>query len=212
MNKKYLAFGFIGLFMVAFAAAAIAMNFATVQTDIEAEALITLDQDLFTFDGEEILNDGKNHYLLIKGENHLDVEIPADVVITITKDGETITDATGIHIAVDAGGDMHYTYEESYNPSGDDWMTWMLNNADWFDWVGTETYELSGFESPVTNHAGNSWYTVTEAGGTWENGVLTLPGIDPDSGLLAALLVIRADFGVELGTYVVKVEINPVSA
>jgi len=208
MNKKLIIFGILGVFALALVSAALVSHFATIQTDIAVENPLTLEQDFFTFSETEVLNDGQNHYLLIKGENKLDVEVLADAVITITKDGLPI-DGVGIHLAVDAGGDMHYAWDELYNPEAHNWETWMLANADWFDWVGTETYLESGFESPVIDHNENSWYTYEQVGGTWENGVLTLPGINPDPGLLAALLVIRGDAGLTPGTYTVKVELNP---
>jgi hypothetical protein len=43
------------------------------------------------------------------------------------------------------------------------------------------------------------------------NGVMTIPGVDPDPGLIASLLVVRADFGLEPGTYTIEVEFQPVS-
>ncbi len=101
-------------------------------------------------------------------------------------------------------------WDDSYNPDGYDWETWMLANADWFDWLGTDaTYELSGFVDPVVNHGGNSWI---DGSFLFVDGVMTIPGIDPDSGLIAALLVVRADPGLEVGTYTIEVELIPVTA
>jgi len=214
MNKKIMIFGILGIFLIAAISAGLVSHFTTVQADINVEAPITLEDTLFEFD-IGTLNDGYNHYLLIKGENNLDFEVPADAVITITAvdelDAPFEVDGIGLHLAVDAGGDMHYAWDDLYNPNGDDWETWMLANADWFDWIGTEVYDDSGFESPIIDHNDNSWYTYDQVGGTWENGVMTLPGINPDPGLLAALLVVRADPGLTPGTYTVKVELNPVA-
>ena len=212
-KKKLLTFGIVSLFALALVSAAIVSHFATVQADIDVKAPITLEQSLFTFGAEtEVLNDGQNHYLLIKGMNHLAIEVPATAVITITKNGHSITDTTGLHLAVDAGGDMHYAWDEAYNPDNEGWKTWMLDNADWFDWIGTEAYEDSGFENPVINDGTNSWDIYDEVGGIWENGVMTIPGINPDPGMIAALLVVRADPGLEIGEYTFKVELNPVTA
>ncbi len=215
MNKKYLIFG-LPILCLVLVSAALVTHFAMVQTNIEVKAPITLEQSLFTFDGTEILNDGQNHYLLVKGWNNLDVEVPAIPVITITRYGQPIIDTTGIHLAIDAGGDMHYCYDPAGNMTDvnncdEDYVQWLINNnnPDWFDWVGTESYVESGFESPIVNHNDNSWYTIDEVSGTYVDGVITLPETGVDPGIIAALLVIRADFGVIPGDYEIKVELIP---
>lgn len=205
----------LGLMVIGGASAALVGYFASVTTTVIVEAPITLRDDLFTIDSEDLI-DGQNHYLLIKGNNRLGIEVPATAVITIKRDGAEITDTTGIHLAIDAGGDMHYCYDllgemTNVEDCDVDYVQWLENNPDWFDWLGTDsTYELSGFESPIINHGGNSWFTIEQAEGTWENGVMTLPGIDPAPGLFAALLVVRADPGIKLGTYTIEVELIPV--
>ncbi len=213
MNKKLLFGVILGVFVIAFATAGLVSHFAKVQSDINVTAPLTLEQSLFTFDETEILNDGQNHYLLIKGENNLDVEVPATAVITIKRNGQEITDNTGLHLAIDSGGDMHYCYDSGGNMTGItncdiQYVEYLENNNEaWFDWLGTDaTYELSGFESPIINHGGNSW---TDGSHLFVNGVLTLPGIDPDPGIIAALLVVKADFGIEPGEYTIEVELKP---
>ena len=222
MKRKTLAI-LVGLLVaISMVSAGIIEHFDKLEANINAETPIELDQTLFVFDGEEVLNDGQNHYLLIKGQNKLNVEIPATAVITITAvDEEDVpfdVDGVGLHFAIDAGGDMHYCYD----PAGDmtnvtdcdtDYVQWLINNnnPDWFDWLGTDaTYEDSGFVDPIVNHGGNSFYNIDIIGGTWANGVITIPGVDPDPGLIAALLVVRADPGLKLGTYTIKVELKPV--
>ncbi|KKM93120.1 hypothetical protein LCGC14_1211660 [marine sediment metagenome] len=217
-EKKLIAFGIMSVLAIMFVTAGLVSHFVMVQADIEVQAPITLEGSLFTFNGTEILNDGENHYLLVKGWNSLGVEIPAIPVITITRDGQEITDTTGIHLAIDGGGDMHYCYDlagdmTNVDDCDVDYVQWLTNNnnEDWFDWVGTDTYENSGFVSPIVNHGGNSWYTIEQAGGTYVNGVITLPETGVDPGLFAALLVVKADFGVTPGNYKIKVEFNPVA-
>lgn len=211
-KKKLLPIVLLSLLVIGVATASLVSYFAKVTATISVEAPITLDQELFTF-SEGTLNDGENHYLLIKGYNQLDFEVPAIPVITITRNGAEITDTTGIHLALDGGGDMHYCYEEmgvmtDIGNCDVGYVQYLTNNPDWFDWLGTDaTYELSGFVSPVINHGGNSWI---DGSSMFVNGVLTLPETGVDPGLIAALVVIRADFGTLPGTYVIKVEFKPV--
>lgn len=219
MKKKIMIFGMISILALAFVSAGLVSHFAKIKTNIAVESPLTLEQSIFTFNETEVLNDGQNHYLLIKGMNNLDVEVPADVVITITAVDEERSpfnvDGIGLHLAVDAGGDMHYCYESGGNMTGitdcdTQYVQWLENNADRFDWVGTDsTYELSGFESPIVNHNGNSW---TDASPLFVDGVLTLPVVGVDPGIIAALLVIRADIALVPGDYEVKVEFIPVIA
>ena len=219
LKKKVNVFGksipVLAIFVlgIALVSAALVPYFASITGSATATAPITLEQSLFTFGDSATLNDGENHYLLLKGNNAFAEEIPADVVINITKDGLPITDMTGIHLALDAGGDMHYCYDSLGDMTGisdcdTQYVQWLENgnNEDWFDWVGIETYEESGFESSIVNHGGDSWMDVSAY---LKDGVLTLPGVNPDSGLLAALLVIRADIALEPGEYTVQVDIVP---
>ncbi len=209
-----LALFLVGILFIGGASAALVAHFATLTTNVSVEAPITLEQELYTLDGE-VLNDGNNHYLLIKGKNKLEVDVPAIPVITIMRYGQPIIDTIGIHLALDIGGDMHYCYD----PAGDmtnvydcdiDYVQYLTNNPDWFDWAGTDaTYELSGFVSPVINHGGDSWVGISSL---FENGVLTLPTEGFEPGLFAALLVVRADLGVTPGTYTIEVELKPVPA
>lgn len=212
MNKKYLVFGLMGLFAVALVSAALIPYFAKVKTNVDVIAPITLDDSLFDI-SSETLNDGNNHYLLVKGWNSFSEEVLTDIVITITKEDESgnpviVTDIEGIHIAVDTGGDMHYCYD----PAGDmanvnncdvDYVQYLTNNPDLFSWGGTDDdYIDSGFVSPVN---GNGWIP----GSTFVvDGVLKFP-IGVDSGIIASLIAIRADFGLEPGNYTIEVEFKP---
>ncbi len=213
MNKKKLLFIIPILLLVGIGTAVLVDYYGKLTTDVAVESPITFDEDLYDLGSEEVLNDGHNHYLLIKGENHLDMEVPVIPVITILKDGEPITDATGLHLAIDAGGDMHYCYD----PLGDmtdvgncdtDYIQYLTNNPDWFDWLGTDsTYELSGFVSPVINHGGDSWI---DGSSLFNEGVLTLPETGVDPGLFVALLVVRGDLSLDPGNYRIEVEFRPI--
>ena len=214
-NKKILGIPMtlfiFGLLVIGGVSAALVSYLSnTIQAEVTVSSPVVLDQELFGF-GDEVLNDGYNHYLLIKGLNSLDVEVPATPIITIKKDGATITDTTGIHLGIDVGGDIHYCYEDMGDMTGitdcdTDYVLWLENNPDWFDWAGTDaTYELSTFVSPVINHGGNSWMDVSSL---FVNGVLTLPETGVDPGLIAALLVIRGDFGLAPGDYTIEVVFN----
>ena len=215
MNKKLMVFGIIGLFAMALVSAAIVSYFAMVETDVTVDAPITLEQSLFDISGET-LNDGENHYLLIKGDNNFDAEVPTIPVITITKDDLPITNTTGLHLALDGGGDMHYCYDSDGDMTGVGscnlyYVEWLENNPEYFDWIGNDAdYDSSGFESPVEDTDDDSFHNIIAVGGTWANGVMTLPETGVNSGLIAALLVVKADFGVTPGDYQIKVEFKPV--
>ncbi len=201
MNKKYLVFGLMGLFIMAFATAAIVQYYGQTQVDMEIESPVVMYGDLTTVN--VIAGDGYRLYL-VEGENLLNRDVDVKFQFTLLKDGETLEDTSGFYLAYSS--DIDYAYKEEYG-AAQDWdqaQTWMDENLDWFDWYLTGA--LVDYDATViTNHGENS--VVENA----------LPfnvefGEDLSPGKFYAVVYLDVDEAVVPGSYTLSVDMTPVVA
>lgn len=201
MNKKYLVLGFMGVFMIAFASAALVQYYGQTQVDMSIESPVVMYGDLTTVN--LIAGDGYNLYL-VEGENLLDRDVNVEFQFTLLDGEGNEFNTEGFYLAYSS--DIDYAYKEEYG-NAQDWesaQVWMNDNLDWFDWYLTG--DLVDYDSSViTNHGDNS--VVENA----------LPfnvafGEDLSPGKFYAVVYLDVDEAVVPGDYYFSVDMMPVTA
>lgn len=194
-------FGIMGLFVVAFAAAAIVDFYGQKQIDMAVESPIVLTGDLIEV--SLIAGDGYNLYL-VEVENKLNKEVPVGVTFSLLDGvGNELENTEGFYLAYSA--DIEYAYKAEYGnlDNWDDAKTWMLANLDWFDWYLTN--DVSDYDASVmTNHGGNS----AVANALTFNEVMNI-GIP--SGKYYAVVYLDISAGVVAGNYTLSIDMKPIS-
>lgn len=200
MNKKFLTFGLMGLFVMAIASAAIITYYGQHQVDMVIESPVLLTGDL----SEEVTllaGDGYNLHL-IEGENRLNRDVPVEFQFSLLDgNGNEVEDTTGFYLAY--SDDIQYAYDEAYG-NVNNWeeaKTWMHNNLDWFDWYLTGL--VGNYDSSIiTNHGGDSAHTVL----TFNTAIQQ----DLSPGEFKAVVYFDVDAGVVPGDYTLSVDMIPV--
>jgi len=199
MNKKFLTFGMMGLFVMAVASAAIVNYYSQMQVDMSIESPVVLQGELST-NVELIAGNGYNLYL-VEGENLLERDVDVKLQFSLLKDGVELADTDGFYLAY--SDDIQYAYSEDYG-NAQNWaeaQIWMDANPDWFDWYLTG--DLADYNGAViTNHEGNSAY---------ENAFPFNTAIPEDlsSGKFYAVVYFDVDEAVEEGDYTLSVDMMP---
>jgi hypothetical protein len=156
-NKKFLAFGVIGILALMVVSAALVYSYAQKQIDMSIQSPIILDGETqLTESVNLIAGDGYRVYLL-EGTNQLNRDVNVNVYLKLLDGEVVVTNTTGFYLAYSE--DIQYAYNLTYG-NVDNWIdaqTWMNNNLDWFDWYLTD--DLVNYNSSIiTNYEGNSAY------------------------------------------------------
>lgn len=201
MNRKIFTISFLGLFMLAFASAAILDYYGQKQVDMDIESPVSMNGKL----SEQVsfmAGSGYSLYL-VEGENFLSNDIPVEFQFSLLKDGVELQDTTGFYLAY--SDDIEYAYKTEYG-NANNWeeaMVWMNDNLDWFDWYLTG--KLEHYDATlITNHGGNSAYTALAF-----NTPIT-QYLSP--GEFKAVVYLDVASGVVPGDYTLSVDMKPVLA
>ena len=202
MNKKFLIFGLMGLFVMSLAAAAIVSYYGQQEVDMTIESPVGLTGELST-EVSLMAGDGYNLYL-VEGENKLSKDVPVQFQFSLLDgEGNEVVDTTGFYLAY--SDDIQYAYDVAYG-NVDNWeaaQTWMNNNLDWFDWYLTgvvEEYDAT----VITNHEGNSAHEVLSFN--------TAIPQDLSPGEFKAVVYLDVNAGVTPGDYTLSIDMKPVVA
>lgn len=201
MNKKYLTFGFMGLFVMAFAAATLVDYYGQQKVDMTIESPVVLhggDVEITLIAGN-----GYNLYL-VEGENFLDRDVDVEFRFSLLDAvGNDLVNTEGFYLAYSS--DIDYAYNEEYG-NASNWteaQTWMNTNLDWFDWYLTS--DLSKYDATIiTNHGGNSAHNVLSFN--------TAIAEDLAQGKFYAVVYLDVDEAVIPGDYTFSVDMMPVVA
>jgi len=152
-NKKYLAFGILGIFALALVSAAVLTHFAQMQVDVEVTEAITTTGGECTF---STIAGGDYKLCLMDITNNLDKEVNVDITLKVQKwDGTEYVNLTNDDgLLVGLTEDVSYCFKsmgDMVYPEGNvmteitdcatQFEDWMLQNADWLDWeVLTQAY------------------------------------------------------------------------
>jgi len=202
MNKKYLVIGLMGFLMLAFVSAALVGYLSnTIQADITVSSPFDID-DIIGLD-IEIQYSGDDDFALIKITNRAERDITADVRIS------TSPDVIGIAQAVSE--DINYCFKNQGDMTGvidceTDYMIWLSNNPEWFDWYATEVYsDAVFFDANVINHGGNSFHNLGYTGNDF-----ILPGMTfPSEQAVYGLIYVATDPALSPETYDFDMTIVP---
>lgn len=202
-NKKYLAFGVLGLFALALVSAGLITYYSQKQVDMSVESPVV-------FNGETILSeqvsliagDGYRLYL-VEGENKLDRVVDVEFKFSLLdSEGNPLEDTNGFYLAY--SDDIQYAYNPEYGAvtNWEEAKTWMFANLDWFDWYLTG--DLVDYDtSVITNHGGNSAYANAFPFNT------AIPE-DLESGKFYAVVYLDVDEAVVPASYTLSVDMLPV--
>jgi len=202
-NKKYLAFGILGLFALALVTAGLVSYYSnTITEEITVEQPITLVGDEFTLD---ITHSGEDSFALIELTNNADVDVFGAIEFVVGPNSD------GIHMAISE--DINYCLASMGDMDGvtdckEHYMTWLTNNVDWMDWDADSVYnELVYRNDLVINHGENSFDDSAD----FVDNVLSFP-IEPEHSLpanttLYAVVYVVSDFGLTPNTYTFDVTI-----
>ena len=201
MNKNIFIISFLGLFMLAFASAAILDYYGQKQVDMAIDSPVALTGEL-SVQASILAGDGYNLYL-VEGENFLSNDVPVEFQFSLLKDGVELEDTTGFYLAY--SDDIEYAYKEEYGKASnwEEAMVWMHDNLDWFDWYLTgklEDYDAS----LITNHGGDSAYTALAFN-------TPIPQ-DLSPGEFKAVVYLDVAAGVVPGDYTLSIDMKPVLA
>jgi len=187
---------------VGMVSATLVTYFASITTDVEVKAPITLVGDQFSFDVEY---SGEDSFALIELTNHADVPIPGNIKITVSPD------VAGIRMALSE--DINYCLAGAGDMTGIihnckiDYMEWLEDNTDWFDWEASHAYSDILYPSDlVINHDGDSFKDVGYIGNS-----LIFPAVEfPADTTLYAIMYISTNTALTPTTYTFNVSIVPV--
>ena len=178
MNKKFLVFGLMGLFVMAFATAGLVNYLSnTVEEEITVDSPFSID-DVIGLD-LDITYSGNDDFALVKITNNLERDISANVEVTTT--GAFGYDTEGIAIAIT--DDINYCFSNQGDMNNvenceQDYITWMENNVAWNDWYANEDYDENMFFSElVVNTDENSFHNFG-----YEGNKFVLPGLNFPAG------------------------------
>lgn len=201
MNKNIFIISFLGLFMFALTSAAILDYYGQKQVNMDIKSPVALTGEL-SVQSSILAGDGYNLYL-VEGKNFLSNDVPVEFQFSLLKDGVELEDTTGFYLAY--SDDIEYAYKTEYG-NANNWeeaMVWMNANLDWFDWYLTGAVDKYD-ASLVTNHGGNSVYTVLAFN-------TPIPQ-DLSPGEFKAVVYLDVAAGVVPGDYTLSVDMKPVLA
>lgn len=154
MNKKYIAFGILAFFTLAFVSAGLITYYSQKQVDMSIDSPISLQGDLVE-SVSLIAGKGYNLYL-IEGNNALDRDVDVKFQFSLLDgEGNELENTAGFYLAYSV--DIEYAYKQEYGNSAnwEEAQTWLYANLDWFDWILTDSLDKYD-ASIITNHQGNS--------------------------------------------------------
>lgn len=153
-NKKYLAFGIIGIFAIALVTAGFVIYYSQKQINMAIESPVVFNGET-SEDITLIAGDGYRLYL-VEGENRLNKTVDVKFKFSLLDGaGIPLANTNGFYLAY--SDDIQYAYSDEYGKA-QNWaeaQVWMNNNLDWFDWYLTGAY-VDYDTSIITNHGGNS--------------------------------------------------------
>jgi len=213
MNKKYIAFGVMGLFVMAFATAGLVSYYTQTQVDMTITEPITTTGEVCEFTA---VAGGDYKLCLMDITNNLNKDIPVNLILKVQKeeDGEYQNLANDDGLLVGLTEDVSYCFKgmgdlnnmDGISDCATQYETWMLQNADWLDWeVLTQPYPG---EYDVSIVEGTGKTTVVDL----TTGELTVTGETIPANLnFQPVLYVDSSTALIPGNYRVILEIVPIA-
>jgi len=214
-NKKYLAFGILGIFALALVTASVLTYWKGTQIDVNVEDSFDVEEVLCNLN---VVTAGDGEYVLcpFDATNNLDRALAVNFELKVQKkaiDGNyyNLVDDEGVYVGLSE--DLQYAYSDEYGKCSD-WNcaeAWMMDNLDWFDWYLTQEYEGYYDTNVITNHIDPIKLEESVVTIPLTNGVLEIPETVPANYEIHSVIYLGSGLNLESGDYRVLLDAVDVS-